>query len=176
MANWFYIGHYGQLGPLTREQVDELIEGGVISLDTYVWQTGMSEWVMAKDVPQLQDSLKKSAMLYAVPPPAPDTFTYSQVGSHATNYPSANYSLQTAYDRQYPVGLPKSPKSRVAAGVLNILLPGVGRMYLGYHAVGVMQLVLTLCTGFLYLWALIDGIIMLTGGVKHDGYGRALGE
>src|SRR5579859_2938673 len=41
VGEWYYIGHYGQLGPLTREQIDELVTGGVISRDTYVWRAGM---------------------------------------------------------------------------------------------------------------------------------------
>ena len=41
VADWYYIGHYGQLGPLTKEQIDELVDGGVIARETYVWSTGM---------------------------------------------------------------------------------------------------------------------------------------
>lgn len=68
-----------------------------------------------------------------------------------------------------------SPSSRVLAGVLQILLPGVGRMYLGYTAIGVLQLVLTICTiGILWIWPIVDGILILAGAVKHDGYGRVL--
>ena len=47
-------------------------------------------------------------------------------------------------------------------------------MYLGYAAYGVLQLVFTLCFGIGYLWSIIDGIIILTGGIKLDGYGRQL--
>ena len=61
MADWYYIGHYGQLGPLTREQIDELIDGGVIARDTFVWSTGMAEWQPADRI-----SEKKVARLFRV--------------------------------------------------------------------------------------------------------------
>jgi TM2 domain-containing membrane protein YozV len=74
----------------------------------------------------------------------------------------------------YPsFGSVRSDRSRTAAGILQIFLPGVGRMYLGYTAYGVLQLFLALC-GVGFLWSFIDGIIILTGGVKLDGYGRHL--
>ena len=50
-------------------------------------------------------------------------------------------------------------------------------MYLGYAAIGVLQLVVTICTGGVgVLWPLVDGILILSGTVKHDGYGRTLKE
>ncbi|RYD41081.1 MAG: TM2 domain-containing protein [Verrucomicrobiaceae bacterium] len=71
----------------------------------------------------------------------------------------------------------RSDRSRTAAGLLQLFVPGAGRMYLGYFAYGVLQLVLFVATcGFLYLWSFIDGIIILTGGLKFDGYGRHLND
>lgn len=67
----------------------------------------------------------------------------------------------------------RSDKNRVLAGILNIVLPGLGRMYLGYSMIGVIQFVL-IFTGIGILWAFIDGLLMLTGNVKEDGYGREL--
>src|SRR3982750_120850 len=69
-AEWFYIGHYGQLGPLTREQIDELIGGGVIAKDTYVWRTGMSDWLNADRVPELRTEFA-IADPFTMPPPPP---------------------------------------------------------------------------------------------------------
>lgn len=73
--------------------------------------------------------------------------------------------------------LPKSDRSRVLAGVLQLIIPGTGRMYLGYAAQGVLQLFLTpFGCGVGWLWSVIDGLIILTGGVKLDGYGRRLND
>lgn len=181
MADWYYIGNYGQLGPLTREQVDELIEGGVIARDTYVWRAGMPQWITADGVPELAATFVQSGpysapppppmptMSAMPPPPAPNpSFTNTAYQPYGTTFAVNPYT-------QMPLGMVKSNKSRVAAGILNVILPGIGRMYLGYAAHGVLQLVLAICTGgILHIWSLIDGIIMLTGGLKLDGYGRVL--
>jgi hypothetical protein len=189
VADWYYIGNYGQLGPLTREQMDELIEGGVIARDTYVWRGGMPQWVVADSCPELSSSFQKANPFTAPPPPPmPGMNPGAGMGmGTATQAPPTPGFTNTAYQpygstagyamapyQQMPLGMVKSNKSRILAGILQIILPGVGRMYLGYAATGVIQLVLALCTGVLWLWSLIDGIIMLTGGVKLDGYGRVL--
>lgn len=73
-------------------------------------------------------------------------------------------------------GMPFSDKSKMVAGLLNILLPfvgicGVGRFYTGHIGLGVAQLLLgPLTCG---VWPLIDGILMLMGKVP-DATGRPL--
>lgn len=165
MADWYYVGHYGELGPLTREQFDELIEVGVITRETYVWKSGMTAWLQAFQVPELASSLATSSA-----PDLPPSFTLQSSAKTAPVRRKTSMAPSMVYG-------PSSPKSRVAAGVLNILLPGVGRMYLGYVAHGILQLFLCLCSGgVLILWPIIDGILILTGSVHHDGYGRILSE
>jgi hypothetical protein len=142
VGDWYYIGHYGQLGPLTRDQIDELVEGGVIARDTYVWRAGMDA-----SAPPVQ------------PAPGIDP-RYAPV----------------AIPAQYPTfGGLRSDRSRTAAGIIQLLVPGVGRMYLGYMAYGVLQLVTALC-GIGFVWSFIDGIVILSGGMKYDGYGRELSD
>jgi hypothetical protein len=73
-------------------------------------------------------------------------------------------------------GRPLSDKSKLTAGLLQIFLGGfgVGRFYLGYTNIGVLQLVVTLVTcGFGSIWGLIDGIVILIGNVP-DPQGRPL--
>ena len=72
------------------------------------------------------------------------------------------------------------PKSKVAGGLLGIFLGifGAHRFYLGYSGIGVTMLLITLLSfGFLSpfvaLWGLIEGIIILTGGMR-DRWGREL--
>jgi len=82
----------------------------------------------------------------------------------------------TPTSSNYPVfATVRSDKSRTAGGVLQLIIPGVGRMYLGYTAIGVLQLILTPC-GVGWLWSIIDGVIILAGGFRMDGYGRQLNE
>ena len=67
--------------------------------------------------------------------------------------------------------LPYSEKSKLVAGLLGILLGGlgVGRFYTGHVGIGVAQLIVTFVTlGFGSLWGFIDGIIMLAGNAKDS--------
>ncbi|MCZ7438279.1 TM2 domain-containing protein [Micromonospora sp. WMMC241] len=81
--------------------------------------------------------------------------------------------MTTPY-QQYPQGV--SDKSKVVAGILQILLGGfgAGRFYIGDTKTAVIQLVVTIVTcGFGAVWGLVDGILLLVnGGV--DGQGRPL--
>jgi TM2 domain-containing membrane protein YozV len=88
-------------------------------------------------------------------------------------------------------GQPLSDKTKVTAGLLQMLLPmigvpGVGRLYAGHIGIGLTQLLgaivsyLLICViigaftlwAFL-LWSFIDGIVILAGSVR-DGRGRLL--
>ena len=184
MAEWYYIGHYGQLGPLTREQMSELIEGGVIVNDTYVWKSGMTDWTYAERVIELQDSFRQASVFAAPPPPptvVPPTFSAPQAQAQ-TPAPAPFQPPTYSYGYSpYPVAPTRltpypgivSDKSRILASILQFLIPGVGRMYLGYGAYGVVQLITSLATcGIGYIWSFIDAFYILLGGLRLDGYGR----
>jgi hypothetical protein len=177
VGDWYYVGHYGQLGPLTREQVDELVEGGVIAPDTYVWRPGMAQWQIAESVGELRDIFQK-AIPFSAPPPPP--FSDPRSAPPQQNYgrpPLATEGYSSM--ARYPQGglAIRSDRSRTLGGILQLLVPGVGRIYLGYFAYGALQLVLTICSfGVLYIWSFIDGLIILGGGLKFDGFGRVLGD
>ena len=84
-------------------------------------------------------------------------------------YPPAYYGVD-AYGR------PLSDKSKLVAGLLQIFIGslGIGRFYLGYTTIGILQIVVTIVTcGFGSIWGLIDGIIILVGNVP-DAQGRTL--
>jgi TM2 domain-containing membrane protein YozV len=186
-GDWFYIGHYGQLGPLTFDDIQELIRDGVIERNTFVWQSGMGDWTPAIQVPTLGRVFAENGLLSPPPsppqvhpsipptpsgyPPAPtipgaQPYSGGMGGPYGTNAP-APYQMNT-------LNLPVSDKSRIAAGVLQLIIPGVGRMYLGYLAQGVIQLLTTPLCGAGALWSYIDGIAILCGSTKLDGYGRVL--
>jgi len=69
-------------------------------------------------------------------------------------------------------------KSIVVAGLLQIFLGvfGVGRIYLGYYKMGIIQIVVSLFTFFIggAMWGFIDGIRILCGKVPCDANGREL--
>lgn len=165
MGEWYYIGSYGQLGPLDLDQMKDLVEAGVITRDTFVWKSGMSDWSPASRVPELAASVEASGP--PAPPPMPPAL---RAGPPAGTGPSLT-PITAGMSYHYPV-IP-SDKSRNVAGILQ-LFPGFGRMYLGYGALGAMQFVLAFCMGVGFAWSLIDGILILSGRLKHDGYGRTL--
>lgn len=74
-----------------------------------------------------------------------------------------------------------SAKSKIAAGILGILLGalGVHNFYLGYTGKAVAQLLITvLSCGILSIvsgiWGLIEGIMILTGSIDKDAFGVSL--
>lgn len=76
-------------------------------------------------------------------------------------------------------GVPVQPKSKLAAGLLQIFLGGfgVGRFYLGYTGIGIAQLLVSVFTcGIGAIWPFIDGILILTGSVATDADGNPLGD
>ena len=185
-AAWYYVGSFGQLGPLTLEQMEELIDGGVIEKSTYVWKPSMNDWLPAGNVTDLMTAFKLVEPM-ASPPPVPGMVPPPAVRPQAvqnhiqapvqfsqSSSPSRLVSIQPqGYART--LHLPRSDKSRTISGVLLLVIPGAGRMYLGYAALGVIQFIITFATcGFGYFWSLVDGIMILSGKVGIDGYGRAL--
>ncbi|WP_254922894.1 TM2 domain-containing protein [Rhodococcus sp. OK302] len=106
----------------------------------------------------------------------------------------AFYSIgdtQAPFGRHPITGEAFSDKSKVAAGLLQLLLPfvcicGVGRLYLGSVGIGLFQLLgmffalvmspLVIGIPFvvaIWIWTVIDGIMILSGSVR-DKYGRPL--
>ncbi len=79
------------------------------------------------------------------------------------------------YGRHPMTGEPLSDKSKLVAGLLQLLIPlGIGRFYLGHTGIGVAQLLVTVVTcGLGAIWPFIDGILILIGNVR-DAKGRPL--
>ena len=76
------------------------------------------------------------------------------------------------YGRDPITGEPYSDKSKIVAGLLELFLGGfgAGRWYLGYTGIALGQL---FTCGGLGIWAIVDGIMILTGKVR-DQNGRPL--
>jgi TM2 domain len=137
---------------------------------------------------------------YAAPgqpgqPGQPDAYGYPQAGSPQAGYPQAGYQQAGYQQPGYPApgavppgsytgdpnapygydpfGRPYSDKSKIVAGILSLTLGtlGVGRFYIGHVGLGLAQL---FTCGGLGIWALIDGIMLLTGSNTTDSKGRVL--
>jgi len=94
-------------------------------------------------------------------------------------YPPVYMDPTAPYGRHPMTGEPLSEKSKVVAGLLQLLglfgLVGIGRMYLGYTGLGIAQLVVGLITCGLgaIIWGIIDAVLILTDKVR-DPQGRPL--
>jgi TM2 domain-containing membrane protein YozV len=104
------------------------------------------------------------------PAPTPGYAGYTPPGAPAGAY---GVSSQAPYGLHPGTGIPYSDKSKVIAGVLNIVIPfGVGRFYIGDTGIGVAQLIVGFFT--CGLWSIIDGIIMLVKDDAKDSRGYIL--
>lgn len=134
---------------------------------------------------------------------APTSGGYDPYGQAAYAQPGygqpAAYPVAGAVAAYDPVtGQPYSDKNKLVAGLLQLLpgvlfvLGGIGRLYAGNIALGVTQLVLSVVVGWgaficgfllfaipwvftfgLWVWFIVDGIMMLAGR-PVDGQGRPL--
>ena len=97
----------------------------------------------------------------------------------AGQYPPAYMDPAAPYGRHPLTGEPFSDKSKVVAGLLQLLgligLVGIGRIYLGYTGLGIAQLVVGLLTCGIgaVVWGIIDAVLLLTDKVR-DPEGRPL--
>jgi hypothetical protein len=114
--------------------------------------------------------------------PRPPRPAVERTGANPRHFPATGqagpefpvvHDPHAPYGREPHTGQPYSDRSKVVAGLLQLLLPiGVGRLYSGQVGIGVAQLVLAFF-GIGVLWAFIDGIVILAGR-PTDRYGRPL--
>lgn len=110
--------------------------------------------------------------------PEPYNDPYGGQPGYPPAYQGQQYTDPAAPFGYDPLGRPYSDKQKLIAGLLQILVGGlgVGRFYTGHIGIGVAQLVVTLVTcGIGALWGLIDGILILVNG-GTDAQGRPLRE
>ncbi len=94
-------------------------------------------------------------------------------------YPGPQYDPAAPYGRHPVTGEPFSDKSKVIAGLLQLLglfgLVGVGRIYLGHTGLGIAQLLVGLLTCGIgaIVWGIVDAVLILTDRVR-DPHGRPL--
>src|SRR4051794_4331550 len=110
-----------------------------------------------------------------VPPPDPHQPPPPAWQPPPPAYPVPGQQAYAPYGIHPGTGLPYSDKSKIVAGLLQILLPvGIGRFYIGDSKTGGWQLAVTLLTcGVGSLWPFIDGIVILVSD-SRDAQGRIL--
>lgn len=104
---------------------------------------------------------------YPFPPPPPGA------------YPGAYPDPAAPYGRHPLTGEPLSDKSKLVAGLLQLLgligIVGIGRIYLGNIGLGVAQLIVGIVTCGIgaFVWGIVDAVLILTDKVR-DPQGRPL--
>lgn len=73
-------------------------------------------------------------------------------------------------------GAVSGQKSRALAGLMQIFFGGlgIGRFYLGYTQIGMMQMLLTCAGGIGLIWGFFDGLLILAGIPQNDANGVPL--
>ncbi len=106
------------------------------------------------------------------PPPPPGAGYPPPYPPAPGNYPPPYYDPSAPYGRHPMTGEPYSDKSKVVAGLLQLVgllgIVGVGRMYLGQVGLGVAQLVVGLVTCGIgaVIWGIVDAILIFTDKVR----------
>jgi TM2 domain-containing membrane protein YozV len=130
------------------------------------------------ETPQTPEGHEPTQPLPPLPaPPVPPVPPQGPYGYQAPTaaYGAPGFNPAAPYGVHPLTGVPYSDKSKLVAGLLQILIPlGIGRMYMGQTGLGVAQLLVTVFTcGLGGLWPFIDGIVILVGDSK-DQFGRPL--
>lgn len=108
-----------------------------------------------------------------MPPP------YPPPGQYPYPPPGPYRDPMAPYGRHPLTGEPLSDKSKVVAGLLQLLgllgIVGIGRIYLGYTGLGIAQLIVGLVTCGIgaIIWGIVDAVLILTDKVR-DPAGRPL--
>lgn len=107
----------------------------------------------------------------------------SNNGGNYNNTNNSNTNTNTQQNTNYYNNDNAGRKSKIAAGILGILLGafGVHNFYLGYNGKAIAQLLITVLTCGIgapvsSIWGLIEGILILTGSINTDANGVPLGD
>ena len=174
MNSYYYLDAANQQqGPLDGN----LLPSKGVTAQTHVWANGMAEWTPAGQVAELQPLFAAQPVVAPVQPAQP---AYQQPAQPAYQQPQPAYQQpqpayqQPAYQQPAYQQQPQQPgvfdngpsgKSRGVAGLLAILLNGLGVHYFYLNKVGggLVCILLSLITcGIWCIVPFIQGIIMLT--------------
>ena len=139
MANWYILYNGQQIGPMPAENLKAYHP----TPDTMVWCEGMAQWQPIYSMPQLMEQI------------------YGAPHHHHQGYGQVN-----GYGGPMPPAAPRgSGKDKTVAGILAILLGGLGvqYFYLGKIGAGLLTILLSIVTcGLWEILMLVQGIMMLT--------------
>ena len=136
MSNWYIIYNGQRVGPMSSEN----LRAYSLTPDSLVWREGMADWQAVYTIPELMEVI--NGMPAA---PAPQSTPGAYPPPAAPNYT-------------------KSDKDKTTAGILALLLGGLGiqYFYLGKTSAGLITILLSIVTcGFWSVLTFIQGILIL---------------
>ncbi|MFQ5422503.1 MAG: TM2 domain-containing protein [Phycisphaerae bacterium] len=169
----------GRYGPADIDTLVQWVAEGRISAETQLIERGTERSLRADSIDAVAAALRRvgsgpAAVAVERSPSLPEAPTATRVGPAVGVPPIPPI--------HYAAGLRRvGPKSKLVAGLLGILLGGLGvhRFYLGYTGIGLLMLFLSVfggvvslgCVpgascGIVGLWGLIEGIVCLCGGMR----------
>ncbi|WP_437206320.1 GYF domain-containing protein [Planctomicrobium sp. SH664] len=176
---WFYAQDHQQSGPVSRAQIQLLIDEGTLSGDTLVWKEGYPEWIRAGSIfevdrsplpPQVpsknrsvaardQSSLQAQSVKFC-------TSCGLQIHLMSTVCPRCRSAqpvamVPTMQSSTFIVKPHRERKDKVVAGLLALLLGGMGahHFYLGNVGLGLVYL--------LFVWTFIPALVSLVEGIRY---------
>ncbi|MGB6163449.1 MAG: DUF1707 domain-containing protein [Pseudonocardiaceae bacterium] len=159
-----------RVGAVEREAAMKALgkhmETGRLEVDEYTERINRA--ATARTVAELDELFVDLPAPHYRPPPI---LPHAMYQPQSAGFPAGAVRSSSLYG--YDFDRPLSDKSKLAAGLLQILLPfGAGRFYTGHFGMAVAQLCLSLIWVGI-IWSVVDGIqILAQGGI--DGQGRQL--
>ena len=97
---WYFVREEEQLGPVSEEQMREMIREGSLKRDDLVWREGMIAWQIASEVPELGIPVQPLPPPPQTPPPPPQYAPPPQYSAsappppqHVSNPPGAGAGI-----------------------------------------------------------------------------------
>lgn len=146
MANWYIFYNGQQIGPMPEK---DLLAYNPSS-DTMVWKEGMAQWQPIYTIPELMYLINGGGQQF-------NQFNPQSSQPQPPQYGAGSYPP--------PAGPRSSGKDKTVAGVLAIILGGLGvqYFYIGKIGAGFLTILLTIVTcGIWEILTFIQGIMMLT--------------
>ena len=153
MAQYNIIGGDGkEYGPISYEQVQNWIREGRANAQTMIHTDSNPKWIPLGQCPEFASILGRALMSN------PNI-------NHGDGVPPQQNVYQPITGQGTPVAHHPNAKSKIVAGVLGLMFPGLGihRFYLGYIGIGIAQIFAIFACGAGVLWGFIEGILILCG-------------
>jgi TM2 domain-containing membrane protein YozV len=160
--DWYYARNGQHQGPLSEEQLRQMVASGQVVATDVVWKTGMQAWVPAHQA--FPPGLPAGA------PPPPPAVSSPPAHSQPVYAQQASAPQQQAYSQASA----QPPRQRIAYILLGVFLGtlGIYNFYAGYTGRAVAQLLITIFIGWLivpwlgvWIWNLVE-IITVTADAQ----------